>query len=364
MKKKILFIFGTRPEAIKLFPLIHELKKQKLINFKICITSQHKGLLMQVLRLLNIKVDYDLNLMSFNQKIENLNFLIIKKLNKILDIVKPDLVIVQGDTITSMSSALAAKLKKIKVAHVEAGLRTFDNNSPWPEEINRTIISRLADINFCPTKLNIKNLERENIKNLYLTGNTIVDAIRLILKAKNFKNTKKFLNLLKNYKNSKIKIFFTVHRRENFGKPLKQIFHAIKEISKDKNVEIIYPMHPNPNIKKNTKKIKNQKNIKIIKPLNYHETLQLLKISDVILSDSGGIQEEASVLNKKILILRDKTERPEILGKIGYLVGSDAKKIISKFNQVINESDVTKRNSIYGNGDSAIKIIKLIKKLI
>lgn len=363
MKKKILFIFGTRPEAIKLFPLIEKLKKDNSIISKVCVSSQHKGLLKQVLNLLKIKVHYDLDLMTFNQKVENLNFLIIKKLNQILDIEKPDLVVVQGDTITSMSAAITSKLKKIRIAHVEAGLRTYDNESPWPEEINRTIISRISDLNFCPTHLNIKNLKKENIKNLYLTGNTIVDAVQLILKKK-FKTTQNFQKLIDNFKKSKIKIFLTVHRRENFGKPLKQIFDAVKKISNNDNVEIIYPVHPNPNIRKNIRILKNISNIKLINPINYYEALQILKTTDIILSDSGGIQEESSVFNKKILILREKTERPEILGKTGYLVGSNTNKIYTQYKKIIKKSSDNKKYQIYGNGNSANKIIKIIKKKI
>lgn len=363
MKKKILFIFGTRPEAIKLFPLIEKLKRDNSIISKICVSSQHKGLLKQVLNLLSIKVHYDLNLMTFNQKIENLNFLIIKKLNKILDIEKPDLVVVQGDTITSMSAALTSKLKKIRIAHVEAGLRTFDNKSPWPEEINRSIISRVSDLNFCPTKLNVKNLKKESVKNLYLTGNTIVDAVKLILKKK-FKTSRDFQKLIDNFKKSKIKIFLTVHRRENFGKPLKQIFDSVKKISRNDNVKIIFPIHPNPNVKKNINILKNNPNIKLISPINYYETLQILKTTDIILSDSGGIQEEASVLSKKILILREKTERPEILNKIGYLVGSNTNKIYSQYKKIIKKSSINKKYKIYGDGNSADKIIKIIKRNI
>lgn len=363
MRKKILFVFGTRPEAIKLYPLILKLKKVKKILVKICVTSQHKGLLKQVLKMLKVKPDYDLNLMTFNQKIENLNFLVIKKLNKVLDKENPKLVIVQGDTITAMSSAITAKLKKIKVAHVEAGLRTFDTNSPWPEELNRTIISRVADMSFCPTKLNVKNLKREKIKNIYLTGNTIVDSLKTIIKKK-IKVSNNFKILINDYKKNKIKLFLTVHRRENFGKPLKDIFTAIKIIAKNKNLKIIYPVHPNPNIKKEIQTLKNIKNIKIIKPLNYYETLQILKYTDLILSDSGGLQEEASVLNKKILILREKTERPEILGKNGKLVGHNINKIISMFNYIMNKKINYSKFSVYGDGNSSEKIKNIIIKKI
>ena len=175
---------------------------------------------------------------------------------------------------------LIRKLKKIKVAHVEAGLRTFDTNSPWPEELNRTIISRVADMSFCPTKLNVKNLKREKIKNIYLTGNTIVDSLKTIIKKK-IKVSNNFKILINDYKKNKIKLFLTVHRRENFGKPLKDIFTAIKIIAKNKNLKIIYPVHPNPNIKKEIQTLKNIKNIKIIKPLNYYETLQILKYTEL-----------------------------------------------------------------------------------
>lgn len=362
--KKILFVFGTRPEAIKLYPLIKLLKKNNnLFSVKICISSQHKGLLKQVLRQLKIKVDYDLNVMTSNQKIESLYGLIFKKLSKIIDREKPNLSIIQGDTITAMSAAMISKLKKIKVGHVEAGLRTFDYNSPWPEEFSRTVISSIADLNFCPTKINIRNLKKENIKNIFLTGNTIVDSVKDILK-KNLSSNSKFENFLKKNYDSKINVFLTVHRRESFGKPIMDIFKAIKEISKIKGVKIIYPIHPNPNIKKQAKILNMVKNIKIIKPLNYIETLKILKKTNIIMSDSGGIQEESSILNKKILILRNKTERPEILGKNGILVGHNKKKIIYNFKKFLKSNLKRSNQNIFGNGKASQKIAAIIKKHI
>ena len=362
--KKILFVFGTRPEAIKLYPLIKLLKKNNnLFTIKICISSQHKGLLKQVLRQLKIKVDYDLNVMTSNQKIEGLYGLIFNKLSKIIDREKPNLSIIQGDTITAMSAAMISKLKKVKVGHVEAGLRTFDYNSPWPEEFSRTVISNIADLNFCPTKINIKKKKKENIKNIFLTGNTIVDSVKEIVK-KNLSSNSKFENFLKKNYDSKINVFLTVHRRESFGKPIMNIFKAIKEISKIKGVKIIYPIHPNPNIKKYAKILNKVKNIKIIKPLNYIETLKVLKQTDIIMSDSGGIQEESSILNKKILILRNKTERPEILGKNGILVGHNKKKIIYSFKKFLKLNLKRDNQYIFGNGRASQRIVGIIKKHI
>lgn len=363
MKKKILFIFGTRPEAIKLYPLIELIKKYRIFSIKVCISSQHKGLLKQILRQLQIKVNYDLNVMTSNQKIENLYGIIFNQLSKIIEKEKPKLIIIQGDTITAMSAAMVAKLKKIKVAHVEAGLRTFDYNSPWPEEFSRTIISNIADLNFCPTKINMENLKKENIKNIFLTGNTIVDSVEKIFKKNPFSNIK-FKNFLNKYYNGKTNVFLTVHRRENFGKPIIDIFKAVKKLSKIEGIKIIYPVHPNPNIKKNAKILSKVKNIKLTKPLDYIETLKVLKNTDIILSDSGGIQEESSVLNKKILILRNKTERPEILGKNGVLVGHNIKKILLNFKKF--QKTILKKNNkfVYGDGKSSQKIINIIKKYI
>ncbi len=361
--KKILFIFGTRPEAIKLAPLINLFKKQKMLKTKICVTSQHRSLLKKVLNLFNIRPDYDLNIMTSNQSIENIIIKISKKLSLILKKINPDLIIVQGDTTSAMIGGLIASMHKIKVAHIEAGLRTFDNSSPWPEEINRNLISKISSLNFCPTKTDYKNLKKENIKNIYLTGNTIIDAVDYILKNPVKSKERLFKNKYKNYLNKKNKIFLTVHRRENFKLNLKKIIKTILKLS-NQNINFFIPVHPNPNIKKEIlKNLKNKNNIFLSKPISFDEGIFLMKNSDVILSDSGGIQEEVTVLKKKILILRNTTERPDVLKNFGKLVGSDSNKISKNILYLLKrKNNLHKISSPFGKIGVAKKILKIIKK--
>ena len=362
--KNILIIIGTRPEAIKFYPLIRTLKKVKKFKVKICVTSQHKDLLKQMLEIFKIKIDYDLKIMKSNQSLIDIYSNLPTKLKKIYLTSRPDIVLVQGDTISAMIAAQVADFMKIPVGHIEAGLRTYDKYSPWPEELCRQIISKHSSINFCPTKLNLKNLRNEKIKNNFLTGNTIIDAVQIIQKEifrKKFQE--KFHQKFKKFLSYKNKIYFTLHRRENFGKPAQKIFSTIKKLS-SKDTAIIYPVHPNPNIKRNAYiNFRKKNNIFLTKPLNYFENLYLIYRSNLILSDSGGIQEESSALSKPILVLRDKTERIEIIGRNAYLVGSNQKKII-KLTKFFLKKKKFKFNSPYGNGKASKKISNILKRFL
>lgn len=374
VKKKILITFGTRPEAIKLAPLIIKLKQHKNFLVKVCITSQHKKMLKQVLNLFKIKYEYDLKIMKDNQTLGHVTSKILNKFDLVLNKFKPDLVIVHGDTTTTMASSISAYYKKIDVAHVEAGLRTENIYSPFPEEINRKITSNICKFNFAPTNLSKKNLINENIKkkNILVTGNTVVDSLLLIKKI--IKENKKIQNkLVKKFgyflsKKKKI-ILVTGHRRENFGKGFRNICMALLQIiKKHQDVLIIYPVHLNPNVKKPVKKIlKNNPRIILLDPLNYVEFVFLMSKSYLILTDSGGIQEEAPTFNKPVLIMRNHTERPEAV-KAGSakLVGTNQSKIYKEVSKILlNRNSLKKIQKIknpFGNGNASLKIVKYLNK--
>jgi UDP-N-acetylglucosamine 2-epimerase (non-hydrolysing) len=360
--KKILFLFGTRPEAIKLAPVIKELQKYpKFFDVKICVTAQHRQMLDQVLDTFKIKPDFDLNIMQPNQTLFDINIRVLKELKSILDKQKPDLIFVQGDTTTAFVSALSAYYKKIKVVHVEAGLRTYDKFAPFPEEMNRRLLGALADFHFAPTKRAKDNLLREGMskKNILVTGNTVIDALLMALKM----NPDYLIPILKKI-NTKHKILLlTLHRRENFGKPLENICRALKLIIKrNKNVEIVYPVHPNPNVSVPVKRLLGKtERIHLIKPLDYLPFLQLMKKSYFILTDSGGIQEEAPALGKPVLVLRDKTERPEALkAGVARLVGSNQRKIIQESERLLKSKityqQMANKVNPYGDGKASLRI--------
>jgi UDP-N-acetylglucosamine 2-epimerase (non-hydrolysing)/UDP-GlcNAc:undecaprenyl-phosphate GlcNAc-1-phosphate transferase len=365
--KKILFIFGTRPEGIKLAPIILEVKKSKKIKAKICITSQHRLLLDEVLSLFKIKADYDLNLMKDNQRLDQLHASALLSLEKVLEKEKPHLVIVQGDTTSAFCGAIASFYKKIPIAHIEAGLRSFDKYRPFPEEVNRRLISVLSDYHFCPTKKNKENLLKEGInsKSIFVVGNTVLDALRIIVTCNEFKPDTPSLEKIDF---SKRIILITLHRRENWQK-MPQICSALKKLAKYFVDDLfIFPAHPNPYIRKIVKiNFSKIKNFIITSPLNYKNFILLMKNSYLIITDSGGIQEEAPSLNKPVLVLRDKTERPEII-KIGAakLIGTDKKNIFYRIKRVLENEGlykkmINKRNP-YGDGFASERIINVLEK--
>lgn len=364
MDKKILIIIGTRPEAIKLAPLYYELKKKKKIKCEICLTSQHKSLLKNMIKLFKLRPKFDLNVMQNNQDLTKLFQKILNGLTKINNKFEPDILIVQGDTTTALASSFFASMNKIKLIHVEAGLRSFDNQSPWPEEINRKLISQISNLNICPTNRDFLNLEKENIKNKIVLGNTIVDSVDYIKKKVIKNRIQIYHNKFKKFLNSKNKIFCTIHRRENFGKNLKSILYAIKYLAEQKKLSFFIPVHPNPNVKKIVYKIlRKTKNIILSNPISYDESIYLIEKSDLIMSDSGGIQEESSILKKEIIILRDKTERQDILKKFGVIVGANQNKIIEKTSKMIKKpKNIKNVPSPFGKVGLTKKIAKEILK--
>lgn len=367
-KIKIMTIIGTRPEAIKMFPVIREMEKHyRMIAPIVVLTGQHTGMLKQMLKFFKIKEDYNLNIMSHGQDLFSISSRIIKRIEEAMERFKPDLLLVQGDTTTVFISALSAFYLKIPVAHIEAGLRSFDKYHPFPEEINRRLASALADIHFAPTIRDKNNLIREgvNSKNIFVTGNTVVDAVKLVLRKSS--NSPPIPPFAKGGRGGIILV--TAHRRENFGKPLHHICKALKIISKRfPEYRIIYPVHPNPNVKNTVySELKDISNISLVRPLNYGDFVHLMKISSLILTDSGGIQEEACVLGKPVLILRDVTERPGVIDAgIGKVIGNKAEKIVTEVSRLISKGQEAKvrrkGKNPFGDGRAGEKIVKIILK--
>ncbi|MFE3846687.1 non-hydrolyzing UDP-N-acetylglucosamine 2-epimerase [Flavobacterium sp. LB3P45] len=360
---KILLCFGTRPEAIKMAPLFHELRKSKF-DVKVCVTAQHRKMLDQVLEFFAITPDYDLDLMQQNQSLNSLSASILEKIDAVLLKEKPDLVLVHGDTTTSSMVSLAAFHLGLKVGHVEAGLRTYNKLSPFPEELNRQLVSRIADIHFTPTLRATQNLLEEGIdrKSIVQVGNTVVDALFWTLdkiKEKSYTNNEIAL-LNNNISFDKKMILVTGHRRESFGDGFKNLCEALLTISERKDVIIVYPVHLNPNVKRTVYELlSNRDNIYLIDPISYPAFVWVMKQSYLIVTDSGGIQEEAPSLGKPILVTRTVSERPEgIEAGFSILVGTDKKKIITAVNAILdNLKDFEQRTNPYGNGDASEKIV-------
>ncbi|MBU1122173.1 MAG: UDP-N-acetylglucosamine 2-epimerase (non-hydrolyzing) [bacterium] len=372
-KKKVVVVFGTRPEAIKLVPVVKQLQRNSSVfETVVCTTAQHREMLDEVLDLFDIKLQYDLNLMRRNQGPLDFTIKGLAGIKKILERENPDFILVQGDTATTFVASLAAFHQRIPIGHIEAGLRTNDKYNPFPEEINRRLTSHLADFHFAPTVRAKDNLISENISkaSIFLTGNTIIDALFYVLKGikKNNNCCDKFPYLKDK---SKKVILVTAHRRENFGQPLQNIVSALKKIvERNKDVIVVYPVHPNPNVKKNVDKLlADIERIHLIVPLNYADFVYLMNQAYLILTDSGGVQEEASSLGKPILIMRDKTERVEAVeAGAAELVGTNVNKIIKFVEILLNDAKVYSRMAKavnpFGDGAAAEKIIKILKERI
>jgi len=364
-KIKILTIVGTRPEVIKLGPFINAVEADSDCLQVTCATTQHKELQDEVLNLFTIQPKYNLHIMKAGQDLFYITEAILPKLKKILEIEKPDFTVVQGDTTTAFVAALSSFYCRIPVVHIEAGLRTHDIYNPYPEEVNRSLIARLAYLHIAPTPNAVNNLLQEGItKNVFQLGNTIVDAVDWILK-----NHALFLPEVQVLLDSaKTKILITLHRRENFGLPLIEMCRTIKELAYHyPDCIFIWPVHPNPNIKDYVlEKLSNIPNIKLLSPLSYGDLICLLNACVLILSDSGGIQEEACILAKKILILRDATERPEVIAEgLGILTGINRDKIFFHFEKIIAANPVNMPESIvnpYGKPGVSKEIIAMIKQ--
>lgn len=367
-KRHIFFIFGTRPEAIKIAPVILEANKIPHLKLTICITGQHKEILHQALQIFSIKPDIDLNIMEPNQSLASITSNLITKLTKILEEHKPDCVVVHGDTTTTMAASLAAYYAKISVAHVEAGLRTGDIYSPWPEEINRKITTSIAKFHFCPTAKAQENLLNEGIptERIHITGNTAIDALKIICE-KLRSNTVDLKNTIKIRADKKL-ILVTSHRRENFGEKFQEICEALLMISQRTDVQIVYPVHPNPNIKETAfRLLGNTSNIILTQPLDYLPFVDLMQKSTIILTDSGGIQEEAPSLGKPVLVMRESTERPEATDAgLAQLVGTnkfDIKEaVINLLDNTSLYKKMTKSINPYGDGMAAKRIANELAK--
>lgn len=365
--KKILVTFGTRPEAIKLAPLIMRLKKEKSIKLSVCVTGQHRHMLDQVLSAFKIRPDFDMDVMTKDQAVEGVITKVLFKMGKILDAIKPDIVVVQGDTTTAFAISLAAFLRKIKIAHIEAGLRSHDKHRPFPEEANRRLISHIADLHFAPTAGAAMNLVKENIdkKTIFVTGNTGIDALLMIARKKKavLPGSLRFLDRKKRL------ILVTAHRRESFGKPLREICMALKNIADvRKDVEIVYPVHLNPSVKKTVyKMIKGKERIQLIDPLSYEEFVHAMKLSYLILTDSGGIQEEAPSLKKPVLVMREVTERQEGIKAgcarlVGLKQGLITKNVIALLENKKLYNKMSSVKNPYGDGNAAGRIAGILKK--
>lgn len=367
--KKVLFLFGTRPEAIKMAPLIECFSNDLRFDVKVGVTAQHREMLDQVLSFFSIKVDFDLNIMKPNQTLHELTSELISRItNEILLKESFDYIFVQGDTTTVLASSLAAFYQKIKVIHIEAGLRSGDMYSPFPEEMNRVLTSKLASYHFCPTEKSKNNLLKENITdNVFVVGNTVIDA--LFKGLSKIKETSENL-LLEEFKyinfNKKI-LLVTCHRRENFGKPFDTICESLLEIATSNNdtVEIVFPVHLNPNINEIAYRKLKANNIKLIAPLDYPKLIWMMNKSTIILTDSGGIQEEAPSLGKPVLVLREVTERTEgVDAGTAILVGSNRERIVSETSKLLNDTEyylnISKASNPYGDGTTSEKIKSIL----
>ncbi|PKO98517.1 MAG: UDP-N-acetylglucosamine 2-epimerase (non-hydrolyzing) [Bacteroidetes bacterium HGW-Bacteroidetes-8] len=380
MRKKIMLVFGTRPEAIKMAPLVKEFEKHPTeFETIVCVTGQHREMLDQVLKLFSIEPQYDLNIMKQSQDLYDITSRVLLGMRDVLLKSKPDLVLVHGDTTTSTASALAAFYQQIAVGHIEAGLRTHNIYSPWPEEMNRLITSRIATYNFSPTALSKENLIKEDIAEdkIIITGNTVIDALHIVInKIKN--NSKLKIQLQLDLKNAGYEVnrligkrrlvLITGHRRENFGEGFINICYAIKTLTeKYAEVDFVYPMHLNPNVRQPINEIFGKynsiSNLFFIEPLDYLPFVYLMEKCDIVLTDSGGIQEEAPGLGKPVLVMRTTTERPEALeaGTVK-LVGTDYNKILSEVSLLLDNAKyyetMSKANNPYGDGMACKRIVE------
>lgn len=380
--KTIMLVFGTRPEAIKMCPLVKEFQKYTdKFNTVVCVTGQHREMLDQVLSIFGVKPDYDLNIMKQGQDLTDVTARVLTGMRDVFKECKPDVVLVHGDTTTSTAAALAAFYQQIPVGHVEAGLRTHNIYSPWPEEMNRQITGRIATYNFAPTPLSEKNLIEETIQGkIYVTGNTVIDALHMVVeklngdKALAAKQTEKLATAgydITRLKNGKRLVLITGHRRENFGTGFIHMVTAIRDLkSKYPDVDFVYPMHLNPNVRKPIHEVfgenlSNLGNMFFIEPLEYLEFVYLMEKSAIVLTDSGGIQEEAPGLGKPVLVMRDTTERPEALSSgTVHLVGTDYNRIVDEVSTLLDDADsynkMSKAVNPYGDGQACERIVKIL----
>ena len=359
---KVMTIFGTRPEAIKMAPLVKELESRKEIKSIVCVTAQHREMLDQVLNIFKIKPDYDLNIMKQGQSLSEITSRVLLGLEEVIKKEEPNIILVHGDTTTTFAGALAAFYNKVDIGHVEAGLRTYDKYSPFPEEANRIMVDRITDMYFAPTEVSKNNLLKENIdeSKIYVTGNTAIDAMKYTI-SDNYENS-----IFDWVGDSKL-ILLTAHRRENLGEPMYNIFKAVKRLVNDnKNIKVIYPIHLNPLVRKIANEVfEDNERIKLIEPLEVVDFHNFINKSYLILTDSGGIQEEAPSLGKPVLVLRDTTERPEgITAGTLKLVGTNEDDIYNEATILLtNKSEydkMSKASNPYGDGNTSKYIVDAI----
>ncbi|MDD4083631.1 MAG: UDP-N-acetylglucosamine 2-epimerase (non-hydrolyzing) [Sphaerochaetaceae bacterium] len=359
---KVMTVFGTRPEAIKMAPLVKELEKVDEIDSIVCVTAQHREMLDQVLSIFDIKPDYDLNIMKSGQTLAEVTSRAVLGLEKVIKEVKPNIVLVHGDTTTTFAGALAAFYNQVDVGHVEAGLRTWNKYSPFPEEMNRQMVGNIADMNFSPTEVSANNLinEGKNKDNIFVTGNTAIDAMKYTIKKDYYHKEFDWL------KDDKL-ILLTAHRRENLGEPMRNIFNAIKRILNEyEGYKVIYPIHMNPRVREIAHEVfDNFDKVRLIEPLEVVDFHNFINKSYLILTDSGGIQEEAPSLGKPVLVLRDNTERPEgIEAGTLKLVGTIEENVYREIKKILDDRDeynnMSKASNPYGDGNASKRIVDAI----
>ncbi len=364
--KKVMLVFGTRPEAIKMCPLVNELKTRQQLKTIVCVTGQHRQMLDQVLNTFNVVPDYDLSIMKDKQTLFDVTTNILNKIKEVLELEKPDVVLVHGDTSTTFVTSLACFYLQIPVGHVEAGLRTHNIYSPFPEEFNRQAVSIISKFNFAPTETAKQNLlnESRNPDNIYVTGNTAIDALKTTVK-------EDYTHPMLDWASGSRLIMITAHRRENLGEPMKHMFNAIKRIvNEHDDIKVIYPIHMNPVVRETANSIlAGNDRIRIIDPLEVVDFHNFLNASFLILTDSGGIQEEAPSLGKPVLVMRDTTERPEgIAAGTLKLVGTNEETIYDAFKQLLNDKDeynrMSKASNPYGDGLASKRIADILEKTL
>ncbi|WP_352404245.1 non-hydrolyzing UDP-N-acetylglucosamine 2-epimerase [Sporanaerobacter acetigenes] len=363
---KVMTVFGTRPEAIKMAPIVKAMEKEGRIENIVCVTAQHRQMLDQVLNIFDIEPDFDLNIFKPGQTLTEITTKALEGLEKVIIENKPDLLLVQGDTTTVFAGALAAFYQKVKIGHVEAGLRSGNLYSPYPEEANRKLTGILTDFHFAPTEKNRENLLKEGYpdEKIFITGNTVIDALFHVVKDKYIFNDELLDSI--DFENRKV-ILMTSHRRENIGKPMENIFTAIKRIVEaHEDVEVVFPIHLNPKVRDIAYKVfDNHPRIHLVEPLNYEPFTNLMAKSYLVVTDSGGLQEEAPSLGKPVLVVREETERPEgIVAGTAKLVGTNEEKIYKEINMLLNEKEkyLKMSNAVnpYGDGKAAEKIVDII----
>ncbi len=369
IKPRILVTFGTRPEAIKMFPVVAALRETGLFDVKVAVTAQHREMLDSVLAMAGLVPDIDLDLMQPGQSLDALSARIITRFGEVLDMLKPDRVLVHGDTLTTMMATLACYFRRIPVGHVEAGLRSGDIYSPWPEEVNRKVTGAIADLHFAPTETAAAALRAENVPDeaIHVTGNTVIDALidARATVAADPTLAPVVAPLRARFQGRRI-IAVTAHRRENFGPGMSQIALGLQQLAAREDVAIIYPLHPNPNVTEVMRPaLADHANIALIEPLDYLDFVAMMEACDIVLTDSGGIQEEAPSLGKPVLVMRDTTERPEgVAAGTARLVGADAKRIVVETSRLLDDADayfqMAQAHNPYGDGRSSQRIVALV----